>query len=524
LAVLFAFFNPIFLLELGNTFNEITTGILVLGGWAILVREFDRLRALPLALAGMLIGVAIALKLSNLMFSVTALPLLLMAPLHWKARLRAVAAYALGGLVGTVVTGGWWAWQLWEKFGNPFFPMFNHIFHSPAMTDGALKHYRFVPDSFAAFLFRPFEMAVPAATIHAEGVAPDLRYAALLIILVLGAVKLTLSAPGRQKWPVSDPFPAFQGQRALLALGVALGLVWLIWLASSGNSRYFLPMGSIAGVVLASMIVRFSANWRYLLYGVLTLVVVQAATVLWASDLRWMYVYSGKTWLEPEIPAKLRQQPFLYLHTSPQSSSFLMPYLAPGSSMLNPAGSWTMADNPTMRALLQRYSGRVRVMSSIYEPRIEYARKLRTGLVRFGLEADMDSCLFIKVRQRSIYPSVSPYSHYISCDVRPLQWSQQRRDAFASKMRQVDALLDRLELACPLQFQPRGLLTESDGSDYWRHYINTDLIMNVGPTGKVVFHNEFRRGKPHLVGFLDALQSPTADLAVACSSTTRMGL
>jgi hypothetical protein len=524
LAVLLAFFNPIFLLELGNTFNEVTTGVLVLGGWYILVRQFDRLRALPLVLAGLLIGVAIAFKLSNLMFSVTALPLLLMASPPWKARVRAVIAFAVGGLAGTVLAGGWWAWQLWGMFRNPFFPMFNHIFHSPEMTDGALKHYRFIPDSLGAFLLRPFEMAMPLAGIHAEGVAPDLRFAALLVLLALGALKLSLSTAGRQKWPAEDPFPAFQGQRALLALAVSLGLVWLIWLASSGNSRYFLPMGSIAAVVLASMIVRFSANWRYLGYCVLPLVVVQAATVVWASDLRWTPKNWGATWLEPEIPAMLRQQPYLYLHTSPQSASFLMPYLAPGSSMINPAGSWTMGDSARMRALMQQYSGRIRVMSSIMEERVGPAGELRTGLVRFGLEANMDSCLIIKLRERSIYPSMPAYSYYLTCEVRPLQWSPQRREAFASKMRQVDALLDRLELACPLQFQPRGLVTESDGKEFWRHYNNTDVLINVGANGKVVFHNEFRRGKPHIVGNLDALQSPALDLAAACRGTSQQGM
>jgi hypothetical protein len=515
LAVLFAFFNPVFLTELGNTFNEISTGVLVLAGWYILVRQFDRLRAAPVALAGLLIGIAVALKLSNLLFAVTALPLLLMASPAWKTRIQAVAIFALGGLVGTALAGGWWAWQLWKMFGNPFFPLFNNIFHSPVMTDAALKHYRFVPETVGAFLLRPFEMGLPAQAIHVENVAPDLRYAALLLLLGLFALKYLLRRAPVKTWPASDPFPPFHGQRALAALGTAFGLAWVAWLASSGNSRYFLPMGSIAAVVLASLIVRFSNGWRYLVYGALTLVVVQIVTVSWAGELRWTPVAWGKHWFELDIPEPLREQPFLYFHTSTQSASFLLPFLAPGSSMTNLTGSWIVAENDATRALLRKYSGRTRVMLRVQEGVTPSAEAMQLGLVRFGLEADMDSCLMIEMRYRG--PSFGPqHWHYFSCMTRPLQWSQERRDAYAAKMRRADALFDRLDLACPLHFQPRGLSTETDGSMFFRHYVNTDKVLVLEKNGAVGFFNEYTKSAPQSIGEIDALERPIVKPADWC--------
>ena len=506
MAVLFAFFNPLFLLELGNTFNEISTGVLVIAGWYILVSRFYRLRTAPIALAGLLIGIAVALKLSNMLFSVTALPLLIMALPRWKARLHAIGIFALSGLAGAVLAGGWWAWQLWEMFGNPFFPLFNNIFHSPAMTDAALKHYRFIPDTLGDFLFRPFEMAVPRETIHAEGVAPDLRYAALLLLLALITLKYLSSRASVSKWAARDPFPPFQGQRVLVALGLALALAWVAWLASSGNSRYFLPMGSIAAVLLASLIVRFSERWRYLAYGALTLALVQAGTVVWASDLRWTPVDWGNNWFELDIPEPLRHQPFLYLHTSPQSASFLLPFLAPGSSMINPTGSWTVDENTTTRALMHQYAGRTRVMTRVLEDVRPVAEEMRSGLVRFNLEADLESCVTIKMRHRNVHPWVPPYWYYLSCQVRPLQWSQQRRDNYARQTRRVNVLFDRLDLACPLHFQPRGLSTESDGSTFWRHYSNTDIVLLLDEAGNVSFFNQFSRGKRRPIGHIDTLE------------------
>lgn len=516
LAVLFALFNPVFLLELGNTFSEISTGILVLAGWYILVCRFDRLRPAPIALAGLLIGVAIALKLTNILFSVTALPLLLMAAPDWKARVRAVGIFALGGLAGVLLAGGWWAWQLWEMFGNPFFPMFNHLFHSPAMTDGVLKHYRFVPDTVGAFLVRPFEIALPRKNVHVENTAPDLRYAALLLLLALGALKYLLSRASVKRWPASDPFPPFQGQRALAALGAALCLAWVAWLSSSGNGRYFLPMGSIAAVVLASLIARISDRWRYLAYGVLTLAVVQVVTVSWATELRWLPVKWGEHWFELDIPEPLRQQPFLHVHTSEQSASFLLPFLAPGSSMLTPAGSWTVDENAATRALMRQFSGRIRVMRRIPPNGRTPAEDMLPGLVRFGLEADMDSCLLIKMRLNVVSGAVPGYAHYLSCQVRPLQWSAQRRADFASQMRRVNALFDRLELACPLHFQPRGMVTESDGSTFFRLYGNTDTKLKRNAAGRVSFANEYLPGEPQTIGQMNALERAMVNPADWC--------
>jgi hypothetical protein len=67
-------------------------------------------------------------------------------------------------------------------------------------------------------------------------------------------------------------FRRSRGGRALGALSLSLLLAWLLWLATSGNSRYFLPMSCLAAVVLASLLCRFSAKPRFLIYSTLALV------------------------------------------------------------------------------------------------------------------------------------------------------------------------------------------------------------------------------------------------------------
>ncbi len=515
LAVFFAFCNPVFILELGNTFNEITTSVPVLAGWYLLVREFHAPRRNWVALAGLLIGIAVALKLTNLFFSVTALPLLLLAPGSWKARAQSVLVFALAGLAGVLLAGGWWAWQIWEQFGNPFFPLFNNIFHAPDFTDGALKHYRFIPASFAELLLKPFYMALPNQGIHIEMVGPDLRYAALVILLALFAVKSVLGRPGVGKWSAAAPFPAFEGQRLLAALGLGVALAWGMWVLSSGNSRYFLPMSCLASVILATLLFRFTGRPRFLVYASVALVLLQTALAGFGSDRRWTPAGWGASWFELDIPPPLLKEPSLYLHLSALPASFMLPFLAPRSSMMNVSGQYVVKENARTRALMEKYRGRTRVMKRFSKDQFT-ADDFNVALVRFRLEADLDTCLSIRFVQRHGPGEADTYKYYISCKTKPLSWPAERFDAYLASKRRMDEVFGRLELMCPHIFQPRGLESEGNGKQFWRNYGNTDTVLEQHGNGLVTYRNVFTNKPEVKVGMIDVLEKALPAKAAVC--------
>jgi hypothetical protein len=62
-----------------------------------------------------------------------------------RVRPGALAALAAGGLVGYLLTGGWWAWRMWTAFGNPVFPLFNDLFQSPFAPLASLHDPNFLP-------------------------------------------------------------------------------------------------------------------------------------------------------------------------------------------------------------------------------------------------------------------------------------------------------------------------------------------------------------------------------------------
>ena len=515
LAVLLAFLNPIFISELGNSFNEISTSVPLLLGWYLLVRGFALPRLGTVALAGMLIGAAAALKLSNLLFTVSALPLLLMAPASLRLRAQAVLVFAAGGLLGAIAAGGWWAWQLWELFGNPLFPLFNDIFKSPDVTTSAIKHYRFLPHSLADGLLRPFMMLLPKGGIHIETVAPDLRYAALVLLLCLLGLKWVLRRAPLVKLPQAAPFAPFQGQRALLALSLSLLCAWVLWLLASGNSRYFLSMSCLASVVLASLLVRFSPKIRFFAYGGAAILGLQAWATVVVADHRWSAAQYGHSWFELTIPEPLRKQPQLYLHVSVLPASFLLPFLPEGSSMINLGGQYPLVDNAKIRALLDKHGANIRVMRRARSDVVPNPSEFTYALLPFGLEADLDSCVNIDFLQRRAPQGDDGHFYYASCKVRPLRWSAAELAEYALKKRRFEAVSERLELLCPKYFQPRGLRSEGDGVKFWKVYVNTDIILRQFPDGKVDFRNDLTY-QAGVIGNIETLAHTLPDKSAVC--------
>ncbi|MCA8902188.1 MAG: hypothetical protein KDA53_13185, partial [Hyphomonas sp.] len=81
--------------------------------------------------AALLMGLAIGMKLTAIVYAAGLAAAVLVAVPGWAARGRAVLAAAVAGLAGILLTGGWWFHVLWEAYGNPVFPMANGLFHAP---------------------------------------------------------------------------------------------------------------------------------------------------------------------------------------------------------------------------------------------------------------------------------------------------------------------------------------------------------------------------------------------------------
>src|ERR1700722_13998909 len=181
-----AFMNPILMQQIGSCFADITTAELALGGWLLLASSVRMPRISRGLYAGLILGAASALKLSNALSAISALAMLAMLPMGWLGKIRQGLIYGISLGIGFAVVAAPWSFRLAKVFGNPMFPMFNSIFRSPeAPTDPAASTFRFIPASLGEALWPPIAMIDPVRMVHEELSAPDLRYALLIALIIL---------------------------------------------------------------------------------------------------------------------------------------------------------------------------------------------------------------------------------------------------------------------------------------------------------------------------------------------------
>ena len=509
-AATLAFMNPILMQQIGSCFADITTAELALGGWLLLAAAVRAPRMSRVIYAGLILGAASALKLSNALAAASAFAMLAMLPLAWRGRLRHGFLYGVSLGIGFAVVAAPWSYRLWRIFGNPLFPMFNNVFRSPEFTtDSAGSAFRFIPESLGEALWRPFAMIDPVQMVHEELSAPDPRYAILLVLVVLLGLRWSFRRV-RPASPSPPPHPQAGSTRILAALGAGLGLNWILWLHVSGNSRYVLAMACVAAAVVVGLLFRlFELQPKARNYVLAVIFVTQAVQLSMGAQYRWNGVPWGGRWFNLSVPEKLKTEPSLYLTLGTQTNSFLAPFLAKDSGMINVVGGYTLdpegANGARVKQLIRRFSPNLRVVFLTSKPNDNDEHRapfspVEDSLLGFALRPDMNDCATITVHglppaleiryETSVpeEPQNRDTTYIATCHVVP---DTTDRSELHARQRAVDLVFDRLEDACPKLFQPRRLTTVHYG-DVWRRLYGASDIVAWISHGRVKFSDQIR--------------------------------
>jgi len=508
-AVVLTLTNPILLQQLGSSFADITTAEMALAAWVLLAKAVLRPRVALIVWSAVLLGAATALKLTNAVHAISGGMLLLLLPSTGRQRLRyALGYFSVLGLAFAIVAAPW-AYRLQAAFGNPFFPLFNDIFRSPEFTTEPVHLLRFVPASLGEALWRPFATIAPEPMVHDELRVPDARYALLIgIVLALLTAKLWRHFAHASSRHDSRSVNArsVMDARVVLALGCGFAADWVLWQVSSANSRYFLPMASVASVLIVVLLIRVFAERTKAWVGILlAFTALQVTQITMNPGVRWNATsWDSGPWLAVSVPEKLTNLPYLYLTMGAMSNAYLAPFVARTSGFINFTGAYALnpagADGERVKALIEHNRGRLRVLAEgerLYTDlkHLPNVSDVDGALARFGLRVDLDDCVSIRVdsssQERDRY-----VRHLVTCAAvaaaagTPTQ-TQAGRDALV--------ILDRVEDACPALFQPRRPMIEYRNHRWQRVYLNTDIWAWVS-RGYVKFYNPVNGDGPIFLG------------------------
>ncbi|WP_157088197.1 glycosyltransferase 87 family protein [Bradyrhizobium jicamae] len=371
-AILIAAVGPMTLSEVGTSFSDILTALPVVAG-CILIVSADGSRPGRYVLAGLLIGAAVGLKLTNVAFALGAAAAVLVA----TRPLLATFCLGVGGAIGALATGGAWGLMLWREMGNPIFPLFNAVFQSPELVPMNIMDWQFMPRGLLDALAYPFYWLV-GDNRSSEYPFRDARFAAvtILLVLVIGRSLITNTAILTRR------------DVQLLTFFV---VSYATWLALFAIHRYAIVLELLCAPLIVLLIHRsIAAMSGSASSGAASMptnsmmLVVAVAIALWTQPADWF----RRPWSNPYNPTiskSLEQPAFYFLVDKPLA--YVAPLLPPQSRFFQiadialpimpdgqfdrrirtalkdplPGGAWALhtRGKPIREPLLERYGLRV---------------------------------------------------------------------------------------------------------------------------------------------------------------------
>ena len=371
-SILIAAVGPMTLSEVGTSFSDILTALPILAG-CVLILSADRSHHGRYVLAGLLIGAAVGLKLTNAVFALGAAAAVLAA----SRPLKATFCLGVGGAAGALATGGAWGLMLWREMGNPIFPLFNAVFQSPELVPMNIMDWQFLPRGMLDALAYPFYWLV-GDNRSSEYPFRDARFAVATMLIVLGI--------GRGLVTRTDIFTRRDVQFLLFFI-----VSYAAWLALFSIQRYAIVLELLCAPLIVLLIHRSiaatpgSASIATSQGRVnAVMLTVALAVALWSQPGDWF----RRPWSNPYNPSisKSLEQPAVYLLLD-KPLAYIAPLLPPESRFYQiadvalpimpdgefdrrirtalknplPGGAWELhtRGKPIREPLLERYGMRV---------------------------------------------------------------------------------------------------------------------------------------------------------------------
>ena len=371
-SILIAAVGPMTLSEVGTSFSDILTALPILAG-CVLILSADGSHHGRYVLAGLLIGAAVGLKLTNAVFALGAAAAVLAA----SRPLKATFCLGVGGAAGALATGGAWGLMLWREMGNPIFPLFNAVFQSPELVPMNIMDWQFLPRGMLDALAYPFYWLV-GDNRSSEYPFRDARFAVATMLIVLGI--------GRGLVTRTDIFTRRDIQFLLFFI-----VSYAAWLALFSIQRYAIVLELLCAPLIVLLIHRSiaatpgSASITTSPGRVkAVMLTVALAVALWSQPGDWF----RRPWSNPYNPSisKSLEQPAVYLLLD-KPLAYIAPLLPPESRFYQiadialpimpdgefdrrirtalknplPGGAWELHTHgkPIREPLLERYGMRV---------------------------------------------------------------------------------------------------------------------------------------------------------------------
>lgn len=315
-----------------------------------------------------------------------------------RTKLAGLAAYCVAAAVGAWATGGFWWWTLYEAYGNPLFPNFNHIFRSPELP----------PLAYNDDVFRPRgvldAVAFPLVYHRFTGVRighawfEDVRIP-LVLLLCVPAAGVAMATGWARAWrgerrEGGGATPAWRGHAWLLMF---VAISYVLWLVAFSVPRYLVVLEVLAPLAVVGSLVVLGVPRRGVLVSGAVLVLAMAATYHTAHGSRRSFAGG---FFDLEVPQPERFEGALVVIEGHSPVAYAVPSFPASTRFVRVQGNLFYGIAPEDRyahALGRRIGNRIDAhrgpmyaLMTVDDPTDDLS-----GLRHFGLRPDLQQPVFI---------------------------------------------------------------------------------------------------------------------------------
>jgi dolichyl-phosphate-mannose-protein mannosyltransferase len=278
-AVLMGVSGAGFVSLLGTTTNDLVNSIFVLGSLLgvlkVAERASERGAWRGYAWSGLMAGIGVGLKYTAFVF-IPGLGLIALIAAVRRKTGSGLFAFSVATMLGFSAVAGHHLLTLWQAFGNPVFPLLNHIFQSPYYEPVSIRDSQFLPRDLWQLLAHPFYWAKTNSYLVSELTFRDWRGAIAYVAIAAGL--LTLAGRVRKE----------RRRDGVLAETRGLGLVFIfvivsyfVWELSFSVYRYAVTLEMLTGVVTMGALIWLFNDRRVRIVVAIVLLIIAATTTVY---------------------------------------------------------------------------------------------------------------------------------------------------------------------------------------------------------------------------------------------------
>lgn len=310
--------------QAGSSTNEVQISVFVLTGIYFTLKYIkyrDIQKAYKFFFLGLFLGTALALKPTCFSYIVAGGVSLLFLYKRLNNPIKYIIFYILGGICGYLIFNGYFMYEYFVKYGNPFLPALNSLFSTEWFGTTSLIDHRFIPKGWE-FLYYPFILETNAGEIFYYDKRGWIFYSSFVMFFIYIIFHLKKNT-------------FFKNSLNLYTL-LYLLIAYILWMIFFGITRYSIVIEMLSALFFVKICSSIKIKKDFVLYVYISLLLIIGYILVSTPvySIQWPKLKKDDSNVYMEIDPILIPNDSLVIFNN-RPTAFLIPLLAKYNNTLS---------------------------------------------------------------------------------------------------------------------------------------------------------------------------------------------